>query len=275
MKIYGLIIGCSKSGTTSLYRYLTQHPSIAACTEKEPKFFTGENWSKGLDRYRSLWEEFGEVLMEASTLYTWVPMLPNAAERIESVEEKGNFRFIYIMRDPIARAESQIKWSASRGYVSPKDPVEDPWLMNVSRYAKQLDEYEQRFGRNRLHLITLDALKNHPEAVLRETCDFLGVSRDFEFDVRRKHNQSKEKVVPGRFWNRLRNVEWLHHAVRTVPSEYRGIIRKWVNPKAKDAEEQYCLTTEQRRRFIDALSDDLRRLEQFYEVDTSPWSLTP
>lgn len=227
MRKFGLIIGCSKSGTTSLYQYLALHPEIAPCLKKEPNFFASEKWERGFDWYRNLWKEDGEVFLEGSTLYTWYPMLPNAAERVKSMEEMGDFRFIYIMRDPIARAESQIRYGAALGYVTSKDPLENPWLMEVSRYAKQLDEYEQRFGRDRIHLITLEELKTSPEDVLQRTCDFLGVSGDVKFDADTRHNQTKDKVVPGKFWRRLRTVDWL------------------------------------------------RRLEDFYGVDTSRWNLSP
>lgn len=275
MRTYGIIIGCSKSGTSSLYRYLAQHPDMASCREKEPNFFASDNWERGFDWYRDLWAQEGAVCLEASTLYTWHPLMPNAAERIKSVEEKGDFRFIYIMRDPIQRAESQIRYRAVRGYNSGEDPLENPWLMEVSRYSKQLDEYQQRFGRNRIHLITLEALNDDPKTVLREACDFLGVRSDFGFDVGTKHNQTKEKVVPARYWNFLRGLDLLRRIVRTMPRKYRGKIRNWVNPKAKYAGDRYRLTNEQRRRFIDELSADLCRLEQFYDVDTSPWNLSP
>lgn len=276
MRTHGIIIGCYKSGTTSLYRYLTQHPDISECVEKEPNFFASdENYQRGFDWYQSLWEGDGEVFLEGTMLYTWHPVMPNAAERIKSVEGKADFRFIYIMRDPIDRAESHIKFSASRGYVNSKDPLQNPWLIEVSRYAKQLDEYEKRFGREQIHLTTLEELEKNPKDVLRRICNFLGVSPEFEFDVGAKHNQTKDRVVPGEFWRRLRRLNWLRRLWRAVPMDYRGTLRRWINPKAEEAGEDYSLTVEQRRRFIAALEDDLRRLEDFYGVDTSRWNLSP
>lgn len=208
-------------------------------------------------------------------LYTWTPMLPNAAERIHSVRDEGDFRFIYIMRDPIERAESHIMYSASRGYVYPDDPVGDEWLMEVSRYAKQLDEYRERFGRDRLHLLTLEALKEHPQRELERICDFLGVSTDVSFDTGTKHNPTKGKTVNGPVWNWLRDFGRLRSLVRCIPREARGMIRHWVNPTAEQAENHYRLTPDQRRRFLEAIGEDLRRLEEEYEVDTSRWTLSP
>ena len=37
------IVGAAKSGTTSLYHYLGQHPEIYMCPEKEPAYFYSEN----------------------------------------------------------------------------------------------------------------------------------------------------------------------------------------------------------------------------------------
>jgi hypothetical protein len=275
MSRFGLIIGCFKSGTTSLYQYLTQHPEISACREKEPNFFASdEHWQRGMDWYRGLWPpDAGPILMEGTMLYTWTPMLPNAAERIASIDE--DFRFLYIMRDPIERAESHIMYSASRGYVYPDDPVGDQWLMEVSKYAKQLDEYASRFGRDRLHLLTLEALKENPKQELKRACEFLGIQSNVAFDTSTRHNPTKEKTVNGPVWNWLRDFGGLRALVRQIPRSWRGKVRHLVNPTAEQAEDQYALTPDQRRRFLEALSDDLHRLEHVYGLDISRWNLSP
>jgi len=38
-----LIIGAARSGTTSLYYYLKQHPEISFAKLKEPKYFSSVN----------------------------------------------------------------------------------------------------------------------------------------------------------------------------------------------------------------------------------------
>ena len=47
-----IIIGAQKGGTTSLYRYLIEHPNIAPIYVKEPHFFD-IYYHKGLGWYRS------------------------------------------------------------------------------------------------------------------------------------------------------------------------------------------------------------------------------
>lgn len=62
MKPNLFIIGSMKSGTSSLFAYLGNHPEIFTSPVKEPMHFSRkENWSKGNDKYLSL---FGTHLIE-------------------------------------------------------------------------------------------------------------------------------------------------------------------------------------------------------------------
>jgi hypothetical protein len=147
--------------------------------------------------------------------------------------------------------------------------------MEVSKYAKQLDEYASRFDRDCLHLLTLEALKENPQRELERACEFLGVRSDVAFDTSTQHNPTKEKTVTGPLWSRLRNFDGLRALVRQIPRSWRGAVRDLVNPTAEEAEDHYALAPDQRRRFLEALSDDLHRLEGIYGVDISPWNFSP
>ena len=76
-----IIIGAMKSGTTTLFRLLAQHPQIARPSEKEPHFFSrAERFENGLSHYQNLWKwrpGFHKVALEASTGYTKFPFDPN------------------------------------------------------------------------------------------------------------------------------------------------------------------------------------------------------
>ena len=45
------IIGTQKGGTSSLYDYLTEHPSIESCYSKEPSYFD-RYYERGLNWYK-------------------------------------------------------------------------------------------------------------------------------------------------------------------------------------------------------------------------------
>lgn len=122
IKNFALIIGAMKCGTTSLYNYLAQHPEISACTYKEPSFFSTEsNWSKGFEWYYDLWnwdKNRHKIALEASTSYTRIHEYSNAAEKIAAVDK--NFKFIYIMRNPIKRIESHYTYEQALGCLESK-----------------------------------------------------------------------------------------------------------------------------------------------------------
>ena len=106
-----IIIGAMKSGTTSLFYYLSEHPEICASKEKELHFFSDDDrFSKGLDWYRSMWSLGPEhkVALEASPTYTMQPYRPDVAARIAALEEL-DCKFIYIARHPVSRFESHVR----------------------------------------------------------------------------------------------------------------------------------------------------------------------
>ena len=81
-----IIIGAAKAGTTSLYAMLDRHPDIFMPRQKEPEFFARDDlYAQGLDSYA---ENFagakpGQVVGEASTLYSLSPLFGQTAARIK------------------------------------------------------------------------------------------------------------------------------------------------------------------------------------------------
>ena len=110
-----LIIGTMKGGTTSLYRYLRQHPEVFMPERKELNFFVDEyagppidppeerNWSRGITWYEHQFAdaERERAVGEASANYSRHPTYPGVAERIAAVVP--NVKLIYVMRNPIDR----------------------------------------------------------------------------------------------------------------------------------------------------------------------------
>ena len=114
-----LIIGAPKSGTTSLYQYLKQHPQIYLPDKKEPHFFSFEGRTQGfngpgqadfmkkritkIEDYIKLFENVNDELAigEASTSYLYIP---EAVERIKKYVPE--VKIITIIRHPAERAFS-------------------------------------------------------------------------------------------------------------------------------------------------------------------------
>jgi hypothetical protein len=143
---FALIIGAMKCGTSSLFNYLAQHPEIAESRPKEIGFFDNDDhWARGRDWYEAAWRwdpAQHRVALEASTGYTKVPTMPNAAARIATYPAK--FQFLYIMRNPLDRYESHYSHKDARkelqqARISLKEALKDfgHALVGRARYAGQ------------------------------------------------------------------------------------------------------------------------------------------
>ena len=107
-----LIIAPQKSGTTALYQYLVQHPSIYPASLKEI-FFFDLNYDFGLDWYKSHFPVLPEIRYltgEASPTYFNNLQAP---ERI--AESFPNVKLIFLIRDPVDRAISDYYMKVRNG----------------------------------------------------------------------------------------------------------------------------------------------------------------
>lgn len=188
------IVGAVKSGTTSLYAYLRQHPMIFFPDVKEPHFFTQPRPSptqkhliqyiEDEQGYRRLYEkaEGRPWRGDASPSYLWCPEAP---ARIRAVAPKA--RVIVILRDPIERAYAQYLMDYSEGAINEcfyealrKDYLRPDKGWGVSQlyvelglYTEQIRRYRSFFGNDAVLIMLLEHLKKDPQAELRRIARFL------------------------------------------------------------------------------------------------------
>ncbi len=100
-----LIIGAQKGGTTSLYRYLEEHPKILPAIKKEINFWT-HHYHQGLDWYLA---HFPQLSVEHN--FITGEATPNYLENKEVIpkifEAFPQMKLIVILRNPVDRAVSQ------------------------------------------------------------------------------------------------------------------------------------------------------------------------
>ena len=179
MRRYIIIIGAMKSGTTTLFDVLAQHPEIAPASNKEPGFFAFEDiHAQGYDWFDGLFDfdpDQHRYRLEASTDYTKTPFVTGVLERTTAREE-GEVKLIYIMRHPLRRLESHARHTErTRREVGqiisprPSHSLEaglSPVSLATSAYATQLKPYAAAREAGQLHCLTLEALKGAPEPTL-------------------------------------------------------------------------------------------------------------
>jgi hypothetical protein len=202
-----LIIGAQKSGTSSLYRYLAQHPQIRASDPKEVHYFDGgldagiDSYARGEGWYRSHFPLLSDVapgqkVFEASPLYLLHPLAP---ERIAAVVPHA--KLIAVLRNPVDRALSHYFHNVrnndlrkNREELPPREAMaaEEARLAGPiargdyrdeayrafsykarGRYLEQIERYWAHFPRENLLALRAEDLFANPAGTVRRVFDFL------------------------------------------------------------------------------------------------------
>ncbi|WBU52759.1 sulfotransferase [Paracoccus sp. SCSIO 75233] len=93
-----------------------------------------------------------------------------------------NAKFIYLIRDPVDRAISQLRMNLSRHKTLPKTPegylahLDDPVLDNHGDYATYIPRWQARFGPDRLLILPYGRIASDPAGLMREVEAFLGIA---------------------------------------------------------------------------------------------------
>ncbi|TMK89614.1 MAG: sulfotransferase domain-containing protein [Actinobacteria bacterium] len=193
-----LIVGAQRAGTTSLYRYLAEHPAVAPPIRKEIQYFSlhhgrGDQW------YRSHFPVAGRDrrTFEATPYYLLHPAAP--ARAAATVPEA---KVIALVRDPVARAFSQWQHNASRGLehlgfeaaldaeperlageeerlvadATYRSDAHRLWsYMARGRYSDQLERWLAHYPRERILVLRSEDLYEQPASTYARSLEFLGL----------------------------------------------------------------------------------------------------
>jgi len=203
-----VIAGAAKCGTTSLYRYLVEHPLVVAAQIKEVHFVDRQhNLDKGERWYRSWFPTRAElrraaeghaadraICGESTPNYL---AHPDAASRLRAVVPDA--RIVMLLREPIDRVWSQYRWQrrfggetldladalhaeaerAGGGFemMGADRQTRNRFIFHGylarSRYADQLEWWCDAFPHDQLLLLRSEDLFADPAGVLARTCRFL------------------------------------------------------------------------------------------------------
>jgi hypothetical protein len=132
-----IIIGASRSGTTSMYDWLTSHPDVSPATRKELHYFTDTNYHRGPRWYRSRFPlaRPGRITGESTPQMLYNPVSP---ERV-ATDLPVTTRFIALLRDPVDRAISHY-WKSWR-VGAEKEDLETALSLEAERLADEMDDF--------------------------------------------------------------------------------------------------------------------------------------
>ena len=174
------LIGGEKCGTTTLVDLLIQHPMICISDPRDSDYFT-RNFGKGMDWYRSLFNGPDEsIWVDVSLSYSCAPLaaetrckgevehLLGTPQRIFDVNPSA--RFIYVLRDPVARAYSSYFHAVRHGHEKRpfRDAIEKHWrYLDQSDYAAQIEQYLEFFDISKFCFLLFDDLAANPLSAAR------------------------------------------------------------------------------------------------------------
>lgn len=197
-----LIIGGMRCGTSSLYKWLGAHPSVAPSLRKETRYLStgywkGEAWYRSQfptrlrTRLHSVVRPAGLQVFEASPDYLFYPGVPERAVRL-----LPQAKLIVLLRDPVDRAVSHYIHNVAarherlpflQALLSEKErTARPPWgrsghqypLLRYSYvargiYVDQLMAWERCYPRGRMLILRSEDLFARPTDIYREILEFL------------------------------------------------------------------------------------------------------
>jgi hypothetical protein len=264
-----VVIGGLKCGTTSLHHYLNLHPAVDMSRPKELNFFVAElNWPLGAEWYASHFRGSEPVRGESSPHYTNLPRFAGVAERMSEMLPEA--KVIYMVREPIDRALSHYLHNVAGGYEA--RPVEaalgDPDSAYVLRglYAMQLQPYLERFGSDRIEVVSREELKARREDTMRRVFRFLDIDEAFSSPQFSREWETGSGKHSGRFRLMDRAVQLpglraLDRNFDRLPESLRWLVERVIHdPEGGDANPP-ALPAATRERLAGRFRPDVERLE--------------
>jgi hypothetical protein len=280
------IIGAPKAGTTSLHLYLDQHPEIQMSANKEPRYFAGpENgvpYPPGrvstLDEYEALFDPSVAVRGEASTDYAFHPRREGVPARIKRLVPDA--RFLYLVRDPIARTISHYKMRVA--FLGERRPLtqvladlSDPASPYVwpSLYASQLERYLSAFPLERIMVVDQADLLSERERTLREIFSFLDVTPDVTSERFHERLSDSREWRAYSFWYSRLVDSVIAPAARWVPASARRSVRRSLERHLWPEVETPSLDPDLERRLHTMFGNEADRLRALTGQAFSSWSV--
>lgn len=132
-----LVIGAQRSGTTSIFNYLVQHPDVLPPLGKEIHYFDF-HYSRGVRYYRGRFPysrrlRQGTMTLDATPYYLVHPLVPQRAAQL-----LPDVKLIALLRNPIERAYSHYQHEVRGG----REPLS--FIEAIDREAERLAGEEER-----------------------------------------------------------------------------------------------------------------------------------
>lgn len=289
-----LIIGAAKSGTTSLYNYLKQHPQIYVSPIKETEFFAFEKDNLEFNREGNLWrptitdlesyqKQFENVssekaIGEISTVYLYSE---KAVERIKYYIP--DIKLIAILRNPVDRAYSHFFHHIRDGYEpinkfenaikEEEDRIKRGWSWNwhyikLGFYHNQLRRYYKNFNKSQIKIYIYEDFIYEQKKFFESLFNFIEVEKFFKPNTSKKYNVTG--IPYNKFLHKLYSKQSFIKKILKIiiPCDIRESIKIMIRNRNL-IKPQMSIKT--KNALIELYRDDVLRLEKLIDRDLSIW----
>lgn len=296
------IVGAAKSGTTSLYNYLAQHPEVFFPNVKEPNYYSdaeahnpsayfkpkkGKFYHNKIIKdpkiYFSIYDEVKEekIIADSSPSYLWDKQ---AAKRIQA--DFPGAKIIILLRNPVERAFSQFLMDLKDGNqteenfkqallndskIQPKTWGVAHLYKEIGLYHDQVKRYLDIFGREQVKIIIYEEFVKDTGKHLSDICTFLNINTTCidSIDYNKVYNSY---VVPkgrmSKFILKYKNKFGLSKLL--VPK----FLREYLNNKILFKEEKKPALKLQDKLYLNKIfSSDIIKLENLLQKDLNVWKV--
>lgn len=292
-----LIVGAAKSGTTSLFEYLSHHPSIYIPSIKECRFFSGmpRNFKGGVAAkfanegprawgdYQKLFHGFEDHVcgdISNDYLFYYEKSIANIRKYLGP-----QISIVIVLRNPVERAYSHYLHAVRLGSESEdfgtaiamedrREAENYVWSMLYRRAglsASATEAYLSSFKRVRVYLY--EEIFN--DVALADLQDFIGVNA-LKLAMPQKANVAQQHVPRSRVLNRMigklraaRNGKGL---TSKVPTPVKRLFRTGLDRLSEvNAGEAAIMPAAVRRELLRTFDSDICRLEALLNRDLSEW----
>jgi hypothetical protein len=281
-----LIIGAPKSGTTSLFYYLGQHPDIYFPARKELHYFsypylkesskgpgdvdTLSNLCKNTEEYEAYYDEVKKesAVGEISPSYLHYY---NVADIIKS--KLGLVKIVVVLRNPVEKAYSQYMHMVrdqreTMGFydalLAENERKEKGWggiwsYSGSSLYADGIEKYHSVFGKDNVKIILFEDMVDNTNTVVSELFSYLDVDSAIKSKTSTIYNRSgnsRSRMVSN-FFLKPNGIKKIIKTI--IPERIRGSIR--LTLLDLNIEKKELMDLKSKKYLIEFFRQDVARLE--------------
>ncbi len=208
-KIDVMIVGAQKAGTTSLLRYLGEHPQCISHPQKEFSYFTDKKeYSLGLNAALKKYYAHKPHTNETKIIAKNAGLFTDTAGLSRLKQNNPNCEIVFIIRNPVERTYSSYLMEKNFGTVKfdfadlpelikrHQNNEDDSWdfdfFIEYSLYATHLKNIYNYFPKEQVNIVLYEDLKNDAAGVCKKIFDKIKIDNLFSPKIEIKHNVTQK-----------------------------------------------------------------------------------